>query len=156
MGLANLARNDEKVQKEWVEKLTKLEQQCDYLMGFIPAGAKGKALLPDSLFSTAVSPFTDRIMSCQLPSKFKMPEIPVYTGLGGTPSNTWRVFAHTRCCMPRRMRWHVELFPLLWREELGNGSKLCHLVRSRTSRFLPGSLHLNSWLALSERSLLNS
>jgi hypothetical protein len=79
--LANLTRKNEKVKKEWVEKLTKLEQQCDYLMGSTQAGAKGKALLADSLFSTTVSPFIDRIMSCQLPSKFKMPEIPVYMGL---------------------------------------------------------------------------
>jgi hypothetical protein len=80
--LADLTKKGEKVKKKWVEKLAKLEQQCDYLMGFAQTGVKGKALLTDSLFSTTVSPFTERIMSCQLPSKFKMPEIPVYTGLG--------------------------------------------------------------------------
>ncbi|XP_062171004.1 uncharacterized protein LOC133876775 [Alnus glutinosa] len=80
--LADLMGKNKKVKKEWARKLTKLEQQCDYLMGSTQSGAKGKALLTDSLFSTAVSPFTDSIMSCQLPSKFKMPEIPVYTGLG--------------------------------------------------------------------------
>jgi hypothetical protein len=80
--LADLMRKNEKVKKEWAQKLTKLERQCDYLMGSTQAGIKGKALLTDSLFYTTVSPFTDRIMSCQLPSKFKMPEIPVYTGLG--------------------------------------------------------------------------
>jgi hypothetical protein len=76
--LANLTKEGQK----WVEKLAKLEQQCDYLMGSAQTGVKGKVSLTDSLFSTAVSPFTERIMSCQLPSKFKMPEIPVYTGLG--------------------------------------------------------------------------
>jgi hypothetical protein len=80
--LVDLMGKNKKVKKEWARKLTKLERQCDYLMGSTQAGAKGKALLTDSLFSTTVSPFTDRIMSCQLPSKFKMPEIPVYTGLG--------------------------------------------------------------------------
>ncbi|XP_062153622.1 uncharacterized protein LOC133861818 [Alnus glutinosa] len=80
--LANLAKKDEKGKEKWVEKLTKLEQQCDYLMGSAQAGVTEKALLTDSLFSTAVSPFTEHIMSRQLPNKFKMPEIPVYTGLG--------------------------------------------------------------------------
>jgi hypothetical protein len=80
--LVDLMGKNKKVKNEWARKLTKLERQCDYLMGSTQAGAKGRALLTDSLFSTAVSPFTDRIMSCQLPSKFKMPEIPVYTGLG--------------------------------------------------------------------------
>jgi hypothetical protein len=75
--LANPAKKDEKGKKKWVEKLTKLEQQCDYLMGSAQAGVTGKALLTDSLFSTAVSPFTEHIMSRQLPNKFKMPEIPV-------------------------------------------------------------------------------
>lgn len=64
-------------------------------MGYTQAGAKGKALLADSLFSTTVSPFTDRIMSCQLPSKFKMPEIPVYTGLGDLIKHLASFRAHT-------------------------------------------------------------
>jgi hypothetical protein len=93
--LANLTRKNEKVKKEWVHKLTKLEQQCDYLMGSTQAGPKGKALLADSLFSTVVSPLTDRIMSCQLPSKFKMPEIPVYTGLGDPIEHLASFHAHT-------------------------------------------------------------
>jgi hypothetical protein len=80
--LVGLIGKNKKVKKEWAQKLTKLERQCYYLMGSTQTGAKGKALLTDGLFSTTVSPFTDHIMSCQLPSKFKMPEIPVYTGLG--------------------------------------------------------------------------
>ncbi|XP_062170506.1 uncharacterized protein LOC133876236 [Alnus glutinosa] len=80
--LTNLIRKNEKEKKEWAEKLTKLEQQCDYLMGSAQSGSKGKASFADGLFSTTASPFTDQIMSCRLPSKFKMPEIPVYMGLG--------------------------------------------------------------------------
>jgi hypothetical protein len=80
--LANLIRENEKEKKKWVEKQTKLEQQYNYLVGSTLSRAKGKALLADNLFSTTTSPFTDQIMSCRLPDKFKMPEIPVYTGLG--------------------------------------------------------------------------
>jgi hypothetical protein len=75
--------------------LAKLEQQCDYLMGSTQPKAKGKALLADSLFSTTASPFTDQIMSCQLPGKFKMPEIPVYTGLGDPIEHLASFRAHT-------------------------------------------------------------
>jgi hypothetical protein len=92
--LGDLMRKNEKVKKEWAQKLTKLERQCDYLMGSTQAGIKGKALLTDSLFSTSVSPFIDRIMSCQLPSKFKMPEIPVYTGLGDSIEHLASFRAH--------------------------------------------------------------
>lgn len=152
--LANLLKKGEKVKEKWVEKLAKLEQQCDYLMGSAQTGVKGKALLTDSLFSTAVSPFTERIMSRQLPSKFKMPEIPVYTGLG-TPSSTWRVFVRMWRCTLRRMRSHVELFPLLWQGEPGNGLGPCRPARSQTSKALLKSSRPNLWLALSVRSLLN-
>jgi hypothetical protein len=80
--LADLIRMNDKEKREWAEKLTRLEQHCDYLMGSNQPGPKAKASLADSLFSTTTSPFTDRIMSCRLPSKFKMPEIPMYTRLG--------------------------------------------------------------------------
>ncbi len=89
--LANLTKEGQK----WAEKLAKLEQQCDYLMGSAQTGVKVKVSLTDSLFSTAVSPFTERIMSCQLPSKFKMPEIPVYTGLGDPIEHLASFRAHT-------------------------------------------------------------
>jgi hypothetical protein len=59
-----------------------MEQQYDYLMGSTQSRARGKASLADSLFSTTTSPFTDQIVSCRLLNKFKIPEIPVYTGLG--------------------------------------------------------------------------
>jgi hypothetical protein len=80
--LANLIKENEKEKKEWADKLAKMEQQYDYLMGSTQSRARGKASLADSLFSTTTSPFTDRIVSCRLPNKFKIPEIPVYTGLG--------------------------------------------------------------------------
>lgn len=92
--LANLMKKSEREKKKWVKKLTKLDQQCDYLMGSTQAGIKGKTLLTDCLFSTAVSPFTDHIMLCQLPSKFKMPEIPVYTGLGDPIEHLASFHAH--------------------------------------------------------------
>jgi hypothetical protein len=59
MELTSLIRKNEKEKKEWAEKLAKLEQQCDYLMGSTQSKAKGKASLADSLFSTTASPFTD-------------------------------------------------------------------------------------------------
>jgi hypothetical protein len=62
--LASLIRESEKEKKEWVEKLTKLQQQYDYLVGSTQSRAKGKASLADNLFSTTTSPFTDQIMSC--------------------------------------------------------------------------------------------
>jgi len=80
--LANLIKENEKEKKEWADKLAKLEQQYDYLMGSTQSRARGKASLADSLFSTTTSPFTHQIVSCRLPDKFKIPEIPVYTGLG--------------------------------------------------------------------------
>lgn len=80
--LANLIKENKKEKKEWADKLAKLEQQYDYLMGSTQSMARGKASLADSLFSTTTSPFTDQIVSCRLPDKFKIPEIPVYTRLG--------------------------------------------------------------------------
>jgi hypothetical protein len=64
-------------------------------MGSTQSRAKGKASLADSLFSTTAPPFTDQIMSCQLPGKFKMPEIPVYTGLGDPIEHLVSFRAHT-------------------------------------------------------------
>lgn len=93
--LTNLIRKIEKEKREWAEKLTKLEQQYDYLMGSTQSGAKGKASLADSLFSTTASPFIDQIMSCRLPSKFKMLEIPMYTGLGDPIEHLASFRAHT-------------------------------------------------------------
>jgi hypothetical protein len=61
--LANLIRENEKEKKEWAEKLTKLEQPYDYLVGSTQSRIKGKASLADSLFSSTTSPFTDQIMS---------------------------------------------------------------------------------------------
>lgn len=79
--LANLIKENEKEKKEWADKLTKLEQKYDYLMGSTQSRARGKASLTDSLFSTTTSPFTNQIVSRRLPDKFKMPEIPAFTGL---------------------------------------------------------------------------
>lgn len=64
-------------------------------MGSTQSGAKEKASLADSLFSTTASPFTHQIMSCRLPSKFKMPEILVYTGLGDPIEHLASFRAHT-------------------------------------------------------------
>jgi hypothetical protein len=93
--LTSLIKKNEKEKKEWAEKLAKLEQQCDYLMGSTQSKAKGKALLADSLFSITASPFTDQIMSCQLPGKFRVPEIPAYTGLGDPIEHLASFRAHT-------------------------------------------------------------
>jgi hypothetical protein len=64
-------------------------------MGSTQSRAREKASLANSLFSTTTSPFTNWIMSCRLPSKFKMPEIPVYTGLGDPIEHLTGIRAHT-------------------------------------------------------------
>lgn len=46
--LANLIKENEKEKKEWADKLTKLEQQYDNLMGSTQSKARGKASLTDS------------------------------------------------------------------------------------------------------------
>jgi hypothetical protein len=93
--LANLLRENEREKKEWAEKLTKLEQQYDLLVGSSQSHGKGKASLADSLFSNTSSPFTDQIMSYRLPDKFQMPDIPVYTRLGDPIEHLASFCAHT-------------------------------------------------------------
>jgi hypothetical protein len=125
--LANPPKKDEKGKKKWVEKLTKLEQQCDYLMGSAQAGVTGKALLCPLLLN----------ISCHANSQTssRCPRYRCIRGWG-TLSSTWQVSVRMWRFMPRRTRSRVERSPLPWQEEPGSGSGPCHPARSRTLKAL--------------------
>jgi hypothetical protein len=61
--------------------ITRLEQRCNVLTTAIERNDKGKASLVENLLQKTTSPFTDDVANICLPEKFKIPEIPFYTGL---------------------------------------------------------------------------
>lgn len=61
--------------------IARLEQRCNVLTAAIQRNDKGKASLVENLLQKTASPFTEEVANISLPEKFKVPEIPFYTGL---------------------------------------------------------------------------
>jgi len=61
--------------------ITRLEQRCNVLTAAIEWNDKGKASLVENLLQKTTSPFTEDVANIRLPEKFKILEIPFYTGL---------------------------------------------------------------------------
>jgi hypothetical protein len=61
--------------------ITRFEQRCNVLTAAIERNDKGKASLVENLLQKTTSPFTEDVANIRLPEKFKIPEIPFYTGL---------------------------------------------------------------------------
>jgi hypothetical protein len=61
--------------------ITRLEQRCNVLTAAIERNDKGKASLVENLLQKTTSPFTEDVANIRLLEKFKIPEIPFYTGL---------------------------------------------------------------------------
>jgi len=61
--------------------IARLEQICNILTMAIQRNDKGKASLVENLLQKTTSPFTEDVANTRLPEKFKIPEIPFYTGL---------------------------------------------------------------------------
>jgi len=61
--------------------IARLEQRCNVLTAPIQRYDKGKASLVENLLQKTTSPFTEEVANICLPEKFKVPEIPFYTGL---------------------------------------------------------------------------
>jgi hypothetical protein len=61
--------------------IARLEQRCNILTAAIQRNDKGKASLVENLLQKTTSPFTEEVANICLPEKFKIPEIPFYTGL---------------------------------------------------------------------------
>jgi hypothetical protein len=80
--IANFLKESKKEKQEWMERFANLEQRYDLLASSSQSLNKGTTSLADGLFSNTVSPFTNQITSYRLPDKFKMLDIPVYSGLG--------------------------------------------------------------------------
>lgn len=80
--MANFLKERRKEEHEWKEKLAKLEQPYELLASSSQSQDKGKASLADNFFRNASSPFIDQITSYRLPDKFKVPDVPIYYGLG--------------------------------------------------------------------------
>jgi hypothetical protein len=78
--MANFLRERKKEEQAWKERFMKLEQQYGLLAGLSQSQDKRKVSLADNHFLNASSPFVDHITSYRLPEKFKIPDIPVYSG----------------------------------------------------------------------------
>jgi hypothetical protein len=61
--------------------ITRLEQRCNVLTAAIEQNDKVKASLVENLLQKTTSTFTEDVANIRLPEKFKIPEIPFYTGL---------------------------------------------------------------------------
>jgi hypothetical protein len=61
--------------------IARLEQICNILTMAIQRNDKGKASLVENLLQKTTSPFTEDVANIRLPEKFKISEIPFYTGL---------------------------------------------------------------------------
>jgi hypothetical protein len=61
--------------------IAQLEQRCNVLTVAIQQNDKGKASLVENILQKTTSPFTEDVANICLPEKFKIPEIPFYTGL---------------------------------------------------------------------------
>ncbi|XP_062155145.1 uncharacterized protein LOC133863185 [Alnus glutinosa] len=61
--------------------IARLEQRCNVLTAAIQRNDKGKASLVENLLQKTTSPFTEEVANICLLEKFKVPEIPFYTGL---------------------------------------------------------------------------
>jgi hypothetical protein len=61
--------------------IARLERRCNVLTAAIQRSDKGKASLVENLLQKTTSPFTEEVENICLPEKFKVPEIPLYTGL---------------------------------------------------------------------------
>jgi hypothetical protein len=61
--------------------ITRLEQRCNVLTTAIQRNYKGKASLVKNLLQKTTTPFIEEVANIFLPEKFKIPEIPFYTGL---------------------------------------------------------------------------
>jgi hypothetical protein len=61
--------------------IARLEQRCNVLTAAIQRNNKGKASLVENLLQKTTSPFTEEVANICLPEKFKVQEIPFYTGL---------------------------------------------------------------------------
>jgi hypothetical protein len=63
------------------DMINKLEQRCDLLFEVVHRKDRGKASLVDNLLQKPSSPFTDEVAKFLLPEKFKVPDVPTYTGV---------------------------------------------------------------------------
>ncbi|XP_062158607.1 uncharacterized protein LOC133866058 [Alnus glutinosa] len=61
--------------------IARLEQRCNVLTAAIQRNDKGKASLVENLLLKTTSPFTEEVANICLSEKFKVLEIPFYTGL---------------------------------------------------------------------------
>jgi hypothetical protein len=74
--------------------ITRLEQRCNVLTAAIEQNDKGKASLVENLLQKTTSPFTEDVANIRLPEKFKIPEIPFYTGLEDPVEHLDNFWAH--------------------------------------------------------------
>jgi hypothetical protein len=61
--------------------IERLEHKCNVLAEAVKRNDKGKASLVDNLLQRTALPFTDQVANFLLPEKFKIPDVPIYTGL---------------------------------------------------------------------------
>jgi hypothetical protein len=61
--------------------IVKLEQWYDLLSEVVQRQDEGKTSLVDNLLQEIVWRFTNQVVAFHLPQKFKVPDIPIYTGL---------------------------------------------------------------------------
>jgi hypothetical protein len=61
--------------------INRLEQRCNILTEAIQRNDKWKASLVENLLQKPASPFTEEVANFRLTEKFKVPDVPLYTGL---------------------------------------------------------------------------
>jgi hypothetical protein len=69
------------VERAMYSMINRLEQWCNVLTEAIHSNNKGKASLVKNLLQNTASPFTEEVANFLLPEKFKVPDVPFYTGL---------------------------------------------------------------------------
>jgi len=74
--------------------IAQLEQRCNVLTVAIQQTDKGKASLVENILQKTTSPFTEDVANICLPEKFKIPEIPFYTGLEDPVEHLDNLCAH--------------------------------------------------------------
>jgi hypothetical protein len=61
--------------------INRMEQRSNVLTGAIQLNDNGKASLVENFLQKTALPFTEEVASFCLPEKFKVPDVPFYTGL---------------------------------------------------------------------------
>jgi hypothetical protein len=90
----NLPPPQNEVERTVQGMITQLEQRCNVLIPAIQWNDKGKASLVENLLQMTTSPFTEDVAKIRLPEKFKILEIPFYTGLEDPVEHLDNFYAH--------------------------------------------------------------